>query len=108
MAWFEYGLMAAYTTFQDSNSFPIFAKSKGWTVGEYNSFVWMDASKMEVLDFISGILIDAIEGYSKKGLKGVQLDDHFAQPIALGGNKNDMNNAMLVISNKVRKFCFDN
>jgi len=108
MAWFEYGLMAAYTSFQDTNAFPIYAKSKGWVVGEYNSFVWMDASRMEVLDFISGIMIDAIKGYSKKGLKGVQLDDHFAQPIALGGNINGMNNAMSVISNRVRQVCLDN
>jgi uncharacterized lipoprotein YddW (UPF0748 family) len=39
-------------------------------------------------------MIDAVEGYASRGLAFVQLDDHFAFPVSLGGTTSVMNTAM--------------
>ena len=92
-AWFEYGLIAAYGGI--NNGFSKVATDKGWILGqEGQGFVWMDPDNQDVLAFLSGIMGDAWTGYSSLGLKGVQLDDHFASPVSLGKNFTSMNNAM--------------
>ena len=85
-AWFEYGLMTSYGGI--NNDFARYAQGKGWILGQYNNaFYWMDPSNTDVLHFIAGIMKDAILNYGPKGLRGVQLDDHFATPVSLGRSK---------------------
>ena len=97
-AWFEYGLMTSYGSI--NNEFAHYAQEKGWILGQYNNaFFWMDPEKIEVLQFLAGIMKDAIVNYGPKGLRGVQLDDHFATPIGLGRSKTSMDSAM----NYIRK-----
>ena len=92
-AWFEYGLIAAYGGI--NNGFAKVATDNGWILGqEGQGFVWMDPDNQDVLAFLSGIMSDAWTGYASLGLKGVQLDDHFASPVSLGKNYTSMNNAM--------------
>lgn len=79
-AWFEYGLIAAYGSVS-SNSFAGYAEAQGWLLGQEGSgFVWMDV-KTDALAFLTNITVDAVRGYPN--LAGVQLDDHFAQPVSL-------------------------
>ena len=112
-AWFEYGLMACYSgninvnnsmgnnTLQcasnnqfynsiikhsnnTSNNTSNNSNNKNeWIAGDYNGFIWLNASNVNVLNFLSGLISDCIENYSKIGLKGVQFDDHFACPNGL-------------------------
>jgi uncharacterized lipoprotein YddW (UPF0748 family) len=92
-AWFEYGLIAAYG--EINNDFAHEAKSRGWILGqEGEGFIWMDPDNNEALTFFSGILQDCWTNYSKLGLKGLQLDDHFSSPVSLGRTKESMDNAM--------------
>jgi len=92
-AWFEYGLIAAYGDI--NNDFARKAQEKGWILGqEGQGFVWMDPDNGEVLSFLVGILNDSWTNYSEKGLKGVQLDDHFSSPVSLGKNTESMTSAM--------------
>eukprot|EP01100_Stratorugosa_tubuloviscum_P002345 TRINITY_DN1547_c0_g1_i1.p1 TRINITY_DN1547_c0_g1~~TRINITY_DN1547_c0_g1_i1.p1 ORF type:complete len:332 (-),score=170.46 TRINITY_DN1547_c0_g1_i1:69-1064(-) len=80
-AWFEYGLMACYGT-SATGTFATTASKKGWLIGSADSFMWMNAKNDDVLNFLAGILHDALNYH---GLAGVQLDDHFAQPVSLIG-----------------------
>lgn len=92
-AWFEYGLIAAYGGI--NNAFAKVATDQGWILGqEGQGFVWMTPDNQDVLAFLSGIMGDAWTGYSLLGLKGLQLDDHFASPVSFGKNLTSMNNAM--------------
>jgi uncharacterized lipoprotein YddW (UPF0748 family) len=91
-AWFEYGFMCSYGDL--SNNFAQYAKSKGWVLGQYNGFYWIDPANSDVLAFTAGIMLDAMKGYKSKGLKGVQWDDHFATPKGLGRTASQMDNAM--------------
>lgn len=43
----------------------------------------MDPTNPDVIDFIGNIMVDAVK--LQPGLDGVQLDDHFAWPVSLGG-----------------------
>lgn len=96
-AWFEYGTMVSYGGL--NNDFANYANSNGWLLGEAKNWYWMDPSNKEVLDFLSGILIDAQQ--SDPYLKGVQLDDHFGWPREFrGGSEAKMNFAAEFISNK--------
>lgn len=88
-AWFEYGLMCSYNDL--SNAFASTASRKGWVLGKYNSFYWMDPGQADVANFLTGLLLDAVDGYKALGLKGVQLDDHFGTPVGLGGTASEMN-----------------
>lgn len=94
-AWFEYGLMAAYGSI--NNDFARYADKNGWILGNYNNFLWLDPASDDVVSFLSGLLQDAALGYGIEagGLRGVQLDDHFAAPTALtGSDLNVMDEAM--------------
>ena len=99
-AWFEYGLMPAYGSL--NNDFAIYADSKGWILGQHSSFYWMDPVQLDALAFLAGIIKDCISGYSSRGLKGVQLDDHFGSPVELGRTQADMDAAMKYISDEVK------
>ncbi|XP_035675377.1 uncharacterized protein LOC118415119 isoform X3 [Branchiostoma floridae] len=81
-AWFEYGLMASWSSSPTVPAFSTAAYNRGWMKGEANGYWWMDAGNTEVLDFLAGMMQDALDNYP--GLAGVQLDDHFAQPSQLG------------------------
>ncbi|XP_078595790.1 uncharacterized protein LOC144872921 isoform X1 [Branchiostoma floridae x Branchiostoma japonicum] len=81
-AWFEYGLMASWSSSPVVPAFSTAAYNRGWMKGEANGYWWMDAGNTEVLDFLAGMMQDALDNYP--GLAGVQLDDHFAQPSQLG------------------------
>jgi uncharacterized lipoprotein YddW (UPF0748 family) len=98
-AWFEYGLMASYGSL-DGN-FAAYANSQGWILGQYSNFYWMDPRNASVVEFLVDIMNDAVSGYASKGLKGVQLDDHFACPVSLGCTTGDMNLAASTVSAKV-------
>mmetsp|Transcript_49142 Transcript_49142/g.63093 ORF Transcript_49142/g.63093 Transcript_49142/m.63093 type:complete len:320 (+) Transcript_49142:91-1050(+) len=98
-AWFEYGLMTSYGGL--NNGFAQYANNQGWILGEYNNFYWMDPRNSNVLIFLSSIMNDAIIGYTNQGLKGVQLDDHFASPVSLGRNSTDMTNAASYIHSQI-------
>lgn len=98
-AWFEYGLMPSYGSL--NNDFALYAEEKGWILGQYSQFYWMDPSQQDVLIFLAGIMKDCISGYSSRGLKGVQLDDHFASPTELGRQQSDMDAAMKYISEEI-------
>eukprot|EP00002_Diphylleia_rotans_P013844 TRINITY_DN2695_c0_g1_i1.p1 TRINITY_DN2695_c0_g1~~TRINITY_DN2695_c0_g1_i1.p1 ORF type:complete len:378 (-),score=47.83 TRINITY_DN2695_c0_g1_i1:291-1424(-) len=99
-AWFEYGLMCSYGDL--SNAFASTVSRKGWVLGQYNSFYWMDPGRADVGDFMVGILRDAIDGYAALGLKGVQLDDHFGSPVSLGATASEVNALMSRISADIR------
>jgi len=94
-AWFEYGLMPSYGSI--NNDFAKYAQAQGWILGQYNNFYWMDPDNMDVLRFLGDIMTDAILQYGSKGLRGVQLDDHFASPISLGKTTKSMDSAMQYI-----------
>lgn len=94
-AWFEYGLMPSYGSI--NNDFARVAQSKGWILGQYNGFFWLDPTDENCVAFLGGIMTDAITTYASQGLKGVQLDDHFATPVELGRTAADMDNAMSTI-----------
>lgn len=100
VAWFEYGLMSAYQS--APNSFSTKVKQLGWELGLYNSFYWMNPSLSDVQGFLNGIIRDCLENYVDEGLLGVQLDDHFAYPVALGGTKTVMDNLMKSVHNTVQ------
>jgi len=91
-AWFEYGFMCSYGDL--SNNFAQYSKSKGWVLGQYSGFYWIDPANADVLSFTAGIMLDAVKGYMSKGLKGVQWDDHFATPVGLGRTSYQMDSAM--------------
>lgn len=56
VAWFEYGLIAAYGSL-DSNPFGAYADTQeGWVLGEEGSFFWLNASQPDVLSFLSNLL----------------------------------------------------
>ena len=82
-AWFEYGLMASYGG-PTSNAFAQKANSLGWVSGQADGFTWMNPSNQQVINFIGGILVDAMRAEPR--LKGVQLDDHFAAPSSIAGS----------------------
>ena len=106
-AWFEYGLMTSYGGI--NNDFAQYAESNGWMLGEYGSFYWMDPENEEVLNFIAGILTDALDGYaSASGLLGVQLDDHFSSPVKLGRSTASMDNAMNFVRSALRQHSPEN
>lgn len=86
VAWFEYGLMASYTSTFDSNNFAKIAAAKGWILGVADNFHWMDGRIADVQAFVVGIIKDAQTEYGSKGLLGVQWDDHFSFPQSLGGS----------------------
>jgi len=99
-AWFEYGLIAAYGSY--NNSFANQAKSDGWILGQEGSgFIWMDPKNSDMLNFISGIMNDCWSNYKGKGLKGLQLDDHFSSPVSLGRSHSDMTSAMKTVHGNV-------
>jgi uncharacterized lipoprotein YddW (UPF0748 family) len=97
LAWFEYGLMASYGDL--SNKFASVADSRGLILGQADNFFWLDGRKAEVQQLLLGMLVDAQAGYGSSGLMGVQLDDHFAFPVALGGSAADMTSIMQTIHN---------
>lgn len=103
-AWFEYGIMTSYGGI--NNDFARYAQSKGWIIGEYSGFYWMNPDNTAMLNFIVGIMNDAIDGYSLSGLKGVQLDDHFGSPVSLGKSIASMNNAMSYVNKNLRNNSF--
>ena len=82
-AWFEYGLMAAYGA-PTSNAFARAAQGAGWVLGESGGFTWLDPQNPAVGAFLAALLNDAAAPGKYAGLAGVQLDDHFAAPSALG------------------------
>lgn len=94
-AWFEYGLMPSYGSI--NNDFARYAESSGWILGQYNGFFWLDPRNSDVIAFLGNIMLDAVNGYASKGLKGVQLDDHFASPVSLGRTAADMDAAAAYI-----------
>lgn len=71
-AWFEYGLMASYGSL--NNAFAQQAQQKGWILGQYNNFYYMDPTS-GATEFLGRLMNDA----GAYGV-GVQLDDHFACP----------------------------
>ena len=93
-AWFEYGLMAAHGT-STANNFAQHAQASGWVLGESGGFVWMDAANDAAGTFL-GLLNDAA---AYEGLAGVQLDDHFATPSALGSRTN----ALTALAQRITK-----
>eukprot|EP01031_Cornospumella_fuschlensis_P044769 gene44769-54751_t len=101
VAWFEYGLMASYGSVA-SNAFATEAQSRGWLIGQYNNFYWMNASMVDVQDWFISVLRDALEQYTPLGLRGIQLDDHFAYPVSLGGSAPVMNDFMQRVHDMVR------
>jgi uncharacterized lipoprotein YddW (UPF0748 family) len=95
-AWFEYGLMTSYGSID--NDFARYAQANSWILGQYdNAFYWMDPENTDVLRFLAGIMTDAVSTYGPFGLRGVQLDDHFATPDGLGRDKASMDSAMSYI-----------
>jgi uncharacterized lipoprotein YddW (UPF0748 family) len=100
VAWLEYGFMCSYQTLE--NPFAAEANRRGWVAGLYSSFYWMNPSLKEVQDFLNGIISDALTNYASMGLLGVQLDDHFAFPVALGGSKEVMDSMMKSIFQTVQ------
>ena len=73
IAWFEYGLMYDGV---------LQTAKPNWYLGESNGFSFMNASNNDVCDFLIGITLDALS--HQPLLDGVQFDDHFAWPNALG------------------------
>ena len=100
VAWFEYGLMCSYDNLQ--GTFASYASSSGWVMGQYSNFYWMDPSNKDVQSFLTGLITDAIKGYAGKGLVGVQLDDHFASPVALGGSVAAMNSIARLVQRSIK------
>jgi len=98
-AWFEYGLMTSYGSI--NNDFAKISESNGWILGQYNSFYWLDCANSDVLNFLSGIMTDAIDGYASAGLKGVQLDDHFSTPKGLGRSASQMDAAVSFVRSQL-------
>lgn len=101
-AWFEYGLMAAYGQ-ASATPFGAFSSSQGWVLGYSGGWTWLNAST-PATQFVAGLLVDAVAGYSTKGLAGVQLDDHFSQPTELlPGGVATMSEAAAALSATVRE-----
>jgi uncharacterized lipoprotein YddW (UPF0748 family) len=103
VAWFEYGLMAAYASVS-SNQFALEAQSRGWLLGQYNNYYWMNASMMDVQEWFISVLHDALDLYVPLGLRGIQLDDHFGYPVSLGGSTTVMNSFMHRVHTMVELF----
>lgn len=84
-AWFEYGFIAAYE--KDFNTFATKAKSLGWIDDRAHAdkYWWLDITKDDPVNFLVSIMTDCAKNY--KTLNGVQLDDHFAYPFEIAGNK---------------------
>jgi uncharacterized lipoprotein YddW (UPF0748 family) len=102
VAWFEYGLMASYDVL--TTNFGTVASKRGWILGMTDGFYWMDGRISEVQQLMSGMLLDAQREYGPLGLKGVQLDDHFALPATLGGTTADMDAVMTAIHDEFRSY----
>ena len=91
VAWFEYGLISAYGS-AAGNPFAEYAAAQEWVLGQEGGagFVWLDVNS-GALDFLANLLTDVVRGYgsssnsSDSKVRGVQLDDHFAQPTGLTG-----------------------
>ncbi|XP_035673014.1 uncharacterized protein LOC118413593 [Branchiostoma floridae] len=81
-AWFEYGLKACWGSSPTVTVFSNKVYGLGWIKGQAGEYWWMDAGNTQVLDFLAGMMQDAVDNYP--GLAGVQLDDHFVQPWQLG------------------------
>ncbi len=64
-AWFEYGLMPSYGGI--NNEFAEEAEARGWVLGQYSGFYWLDCANIDVLSFLSGILNDAMYGVASTG-----------------------------------------
>lgn len=103
IAWFEYGLMAAYSSVE-GNAFAMEVQSRGWLLGQHNNYYWMNASMIEVQDWFISLLHDALSHYAGRGLRGIQLDDHFGYPQSLGGSTVVMNEFMSKIHKMVHRF----
>ncbi len=82
-AWFEYGYGAV--AFTINTAFSLYALRKGWILGEFDGFYYMDP-RTNATEFIVGIFGDAIE----LGVDGVQFDDHLACPTKFAQCSGDM------------------
>ncbi len=82
LAWFEYGLMAAYSELPLPD-FCLEAERQGWISGNASGFIWLDP-RTPALDFLINLMSEASINYPQ--LAGVQLDDHFAWPASLPGD----------------------
>jgi uncharacterized lipoprotein YddW (UPF0748 family) len=102
--WFEYGLMAPARSnlvkrhpdwiTQDRNGHSLTrphaqplpkilpAPLQSW-IHEWSgmNMVWLNPAHPEVQDFLTDLIGDVVSRYS---IEGIQLDDHFAMPIAMG------------------------
>ena len=54
-----------------STIFAKYANDRNWVLGKYGEFYWMNATKLDVLRFLSDIMLDAIKNYADKGLISV-------------------------------------
>ena len=98
VAWFEYGLIAAYGSI--NNAFAEYAEDQGWILGQEGAgFVWLDVNS-GALDFLAGIMADVVKGY-EGAVKGVQLDDHFGQPSSLVTSSRQTTETMTAAAEKL-------
>lgn len=103
-AWFEYGLIAAYGSI--NNEFAEYAQKNQWILGkDEQDFVWLNAANTDAVAFLTDLVIDVVRNYN--AVRGVQLDDHFSQPMALlpddaDANVETMTNAAKQLSTAVR------
>ncbi len=56
------------------------AKARGWVLGTYNGYTWMDPTKS--IGTMINMVKDAVNGYP---INGVQFDDHWVCPTAVAG-----------------------